>query len=77
MGKNLDFIDPDETKKTIIFIIIDTIFVLLFSYFWFKYVDEHKNAVSESLSFVICMNTLFAIYYYTFDKIWDWYYKCE
>lgn len=62
-----------EIKKTTLFIVFDTICVMLFTFIWFSYIDPRPNAFSESFWFVFFMTLVFFMEYYTYDEIWDKY----
>lgn len=61
------------TKKTIVFLIVDIIWMFIFAWFWFKYVHPNTGSVdpaNESFRYTFWMTTWFAVYYYTFERLW-------
>lgn len=63
-----------RVKKTSMFMAVDIVMMIIFSYTYFKHV--HHKVVElkpeyEAVIFTASMQTFFFLYYYTFDVLWD------
>ena len=60
--------------KTTIFMVLDIIMVMLYTFIWFKFIHESIKEIgpaNESLVFTIGMEALVFTYYFIFDMIYD------
>jgi hypothetical protein len=60
-----------EAKKASVFLALDILMVMLFTFVWFKYILRKENPVETSLAFTIVMQLFFITYYTVFDYIWE------
>lgn len=61
---------PELEKKTLFFIVIDTLLVYLFTFIWFKFIHKDENALKQSTWYTVYITVIFMIYYYIFDFYW-------
>lgn len=57
-------------NETIVFVIVDTILVYIFTWIWFKYIKKTKYAFRDSLEYTVYITVIFMIYYYIFHYYW-------